>query len=144
MPKTENRRKAVLEVCFPWAGKHQKYQLSWNCSLIGSWKGGVVGNCMFLLKNKQKSSRNIWLLQLCPNKTLILKIDIFLRGSLENHAVWHRTVANGTVGLVGRGGMEATHGWTGSRRETGRPNPHETASRGQPGPQAYQRAALSG
>lgn len=36
---------------------------------------------------KKKSSRNIWLLQLCPNKTLIKKIDIFLRGSLENHAV---------------------------------------------------------
>lgn len=35
---------------------------------------------------KKKSSRNIWLLQLCPNKTLIKKIDIFLRGSLENHA----------------------------------------------------------
>lgn len=77
-----------MEVCFPWTGKHQKYQLNWNCSLIGSWKGGVVGNCRFLLK-KKKSSRNIWLLQLCPNKTLILKIDIFLRGSLENHAVWH-------------------------------------------------------
>ena len=97
-----------------------------------------MGNCMFLLKKKQKSSRNIWLLQLCPNKTLILKIDIFLRGSLENHAVWHRTAAHGIVGLVGRGSMEAKHGWTGSRRETGRPNPHKTPSREQPGPQAYQ------
>lgn len=75
----------MLEVCFPWAGKHQKYQLNWNCSLIGSWKGGDAGNCRFK-KKKKKSSRNIWLLQLCPNKTLIKKIDIFLRGSLENHA----------------------------------------------------------
>ena len=43
----------MLEECFPWAGKHQKYQLNWNCSLIGSWKGGDVGNCRFLGKKKK-------------------------------------------------------------------------------------------
>ena len=43
----------MLEECFPWAGKHQKYQLNWNCSLIGSWKGGDVGTCRFLGKKKK-------------------------------------------------------------------------------------------
>lgn len=35
---------------------------------------------------KKKVLEIFGFLQLCPNKTLIKKIDIFLRGPLENHA----------------------------------------------------------